>query len=353
MNKLAGTDVIVLMKAALKSNDVLKEAQTLTKDDFDRDDLIVNCFYRAMPMGFATPKLHNKLASTDIIKSLESVKKEITSLGLRKAFNYIQNLRNASDEAVKVENQINEFSEFSKRETLSKVANLLAFLSRYTDGASNRDALAETAKNLKTGKLEEASEQIRNTFAKTNSLQPIKNYKKAFVTVKQQIGEGYQMCPKGIYQSGRPIPMALSSCREYCIDSRLNPDGTVGCNYVKWLNDNLLTQEQALNVPDFVEVEQVTVNLKPGERTKFPLSDQDPQDSMMIRDEKLTEKITTVPWEEQLKATHKNVDKREEPKFAPLASDSAIELLLKDVRDVFDEDELDSLEAQLEELLGE
>ncbi|NBO22182.1 hypothetical protein EBU94_02415 [bacterium] len=353
MKKLAGTDVIVLMKAAIKSNDVLKEAQTLTRADFDSDDLIVNCFYRVMPDGFATQNLHTKLASSDIIKSLESIKKEITTQGLRKAFNYIQNLRDASDSAVRMENQINEFRESSKRLTLNKAANLLTFLSKYADGAKNREILAAAAEELKSGKFENASEQIRTTFAQTNSLNTTKNFKKAFVTVRQQIGEGYQMCPKGIYQSGRPIPMALSSCREYCIDARLNPDGTVGCNYVKWLNDNLLTQEQALNVPDFVKVDQVTVNLKPGERTKFPLSDQDPQDSQMIRDEKLTEKITTVPWEEQLKATHKNTEKREDPKFAPVASDSAIELLLKDVRDVFDDDELDTLEAQLMELMGE
>jgi len=47
MKKLAGTDVIVLMKSAIKDNAVLKEAQSLKKDDFENDDLLVNMFFKS------------------------------------------------------------------------------------------------------------------------------------------------------------------------------------------------------------------------------------------------------------------------------------------------------------------
>jgi len=137
------------------------------------------------------------------------------------------------------------------------------------------------------------------------------------------------------------------------VDSRLNPDGSVGCNYVKWLNDHVITQEQALNVYDKMPVEQTTSNLEPGQRTKFPMSDQDSQDMRMIREEKLTETVTTKPWEEQLEASHKknNTDTKEKPTV--LATDEALEKMLKTVREVFDEDELDTLEQQLREAVGE
>lgn len=350
MRKLAGTDVIVLIKTALKDEVVLKEASALSRNDFAKDDLIVNCFYKLCPDGFSSNLLQNKVAGKNLLNSLESVKKEILNSGIRKAFNYLQNVRNASDEAVKLENELNEIQSYSIVEYQHRAAKLINFLAKYVDGENTREVLASSCSKVIRGELDDASKALHQIFARTN---PAQNVRTAFVTIKQQIGEGYQMCPKGIFQSGHPVPMAISSCRDYCVDSRLNPDGSVGCNYVKWLNDHVITQEQALNVYDKMPVEQTTSNLEPGQRTKFPMSDQDSQDMRMIREEKLTETVTTKPWEEQLEASHKknNTDTKEKPTV--LATDEALEKMLKTVREVFDEDELDTLEQQLREAVGE
>jgi hypothetical protein len=350
MRKLAGTDVIVLIKTALKDEIVLREAQTLSRNDFASNDLLTDCFFRICPAGFSSDQFASKTASAEVLKTLEAVKKEILDSGVRKAFNYIQNVRNSEDNAVVLENALNETNKLSKVEFQHRAANLINFLSKYIDGESNRQALASSCTKVIHGELDDASNMLRNIFARSN---PQQNIKTAFVTIKQQIGEGYQMCPKGIFQSGYPVPMPISSCRDYCVDARLNPDGTVGCNYVKWLNDHVITQEQALNIPDKILTEQTTSNLEPGQRTKFPMSDQDSQDMRMVRDEKLTESVTTKSWEEQLSKVHEKSQAGKEDKSTLLASEDALEKLLKNVRDVFDEDDLDNLEQQLREAVGE
>jgi len=208
---------------------------------------------------------------------------------------------------------------------------------------------------INQGKIDEAAEDIRSIFASKNQTD---NVRTAFVTIKQQVGEGYQMCPKAIYQSGYPIPMEISNCRNYCIDARLHPDGTVGCNYVKWLNENLITQEQALNLFDKMDYDKDEIkfmNLDKGVRTNFPMSDQDSQDMRILRDEKLTKNVTSKPWEQQLEEKHQKTEKREdvESKNSIVASDSAIEKILSEMRDVFDEDDLDTLEEQIRAATGD
>jgi hypothetical protein len=350
MRKLSGTDVIVLIKTALKDEIVLREAQSLSRNDFASNDLLTDCFFRICPEGFSSNQFSDKTASAEILKTLEAVKKEILDSGVRKAFNYLQNVRNAEDNAVILENELNDTKKLSKVEFQYKASNLINFLSKYVDGEANRQSLASSCTKVIHGELDDASNMLRGIFARSN---PEQNIKTAFVTIKQQIGEGYQMCPKGIFQSGHPVPMAISSCRDYCVDSRLNPDGTVGCNYIKWLNDHVITQEQALNVPDKILSKQTTSNLEPGQRTKFPMSDQDSQDMRVIRDEKLTESVTTKPWEEQLSKIHEKSQSGKVDKSTLLASEDALEKMLKNVRDVFDEDDLDTLEQQLREAIGE
>lgn len=353
MKKLAGTDVIVLIKAAINDSAVLKEAQTLQASDFNADDLIVNYFFNAYPNGFSSNEFSNsdKTAVATTLDSMTRIKKEITNQGLRKAHNLLQNVRNASNEVVLLENSVNEYYPESGVETQFKAAKLVSFLSKYVDGQPNKIALSSAVSDINSGNLESASKTIHKIFSNAG----MTNTRQAFVTIKNQVGEGYQMCAKGIYQSGQPIPMAMSNCREYCIDARLEPDGTVGCNYLKWLNENLITQEQACNLFDKLPagVKDVEyMNLDKGVRTKFPMSDQDSQDMRIIREEEKTKEITMKPWEEQLeKANEKPMEKFEKPK--PLASDSAIELLLQDMRDVFDEDELDTLEEEIRAITGE
>jgi hypothetical protein len=171
----------------------------------------------------------------------------------------------------------------------------------------------------------------------------------AFTTLKNQVGESYQLCAKGIYIWGQPVPMALSNCREYCIDVRKNPDGTIGCNYLKWLNENLTTQQQALNIFDKMPVEQDTMNLEKDQRTKFPMSDQDPLDSHMKR----LDKSNYDSWEVQLEEEHAKSKGTKPTTTKRIFSDKALDALLKDTRDAFDEEDLDVLENQIRASVGE
>ncbi len=187
---------------------------------------------------------------------------------------------------------------------------------------------------------------IENIHAVYARNYPEKNVKLAFTTLKNQMGESYQLCAKGIYHSGYPVPMPVSSCREYCIDVRKNPDGTVGCNYLKWLNENLTTNEQAMNFFDKIPVEHEKMNLEDGERSRFPMSDQDSQETKVRR----LDKLENEPFEKQLDKFHGKEKKAEKSEETP---DEAIEALLKDAREAFDDDDLDTLEQLLREAMGE
>jgi hypothetical protein len=351
MKKLTGTDVITLIKASSK-NEVMNEAINLSIEDFNHDDLIVKTFFASFPQGFKNQKFASS-NKEEIANQFLQLKKEITEYSLRKAYNLIQNARSANNDVVKCENVVLDSEPLNPLQSQFKAAQLTDFLSKFVDGKEKQQTLSNAHDAINAGELEKASDYVYQVFAGVN-----KNIRTAFTTIKNQIGESYQLCPKGIYIWGSPRPMALSNCREYCIDARLHPDGTVSCNYLKWLNDNLMTQEQALNVPDKMKYndgdsdgEIEYMELPKGVRTKFPMSDQDSQDSRIIRDVKNN---TKESWESQLEKEHEKASKRDKPEQAPkIISDSAIELLLKDIRDNFDDDDLDVLEAEIRKAMGE
>jgi hypothetical protein len=350
MKKLTGTDVITIVKASKKLS-VLEEAKTLSPTDFNQDDIIVKAFYSSFPEGFKSEKYAS--ADPDVLaKKFASIKSEVVNYGLRKAFNLIQGARSANNEAVKLENVTMEMKTESSFDCQVKAANLINFLAKYADGIERKKALSEAYNHVIQNKLENASETIRNVFSGTKN-----NTRTAFVTVKNQDGEAYQLCPKGIYIWGSPRPMALSNCREHCIDAKLHRDGNVSCNYLKWLNDTMVTQSQALNAGERMayndgksEIEYM--QLQDGERTKFPMSDQDSQDSRIKRENSAN---TKESWEAQLEAKRKKTDvKKEAPaKKTNIMTDSAIEVLLNDAREAFDDNDLDTLEEEIRKSLGE
>ena len=348
MKKITGSDIITLVKSSMKNEDLMGDLTKLASNDFDSEDLIVKMFFKEFPQGFAT----KKFAQVDRAKLtgvLSSIKKEIYTHGLRKAHSLIQNIRNSSNEAVKLENETGEFNHEKIGLNQIKAAGLISFLSKYIDGETNRQSLASSLDDIHSENFKEAGEKIHKVFS---NLYPDKNIKLAFTTLKNQVGESYQLCAKGIYNYGSPIPMAISNCRDYCIDVRKHPDGTIGCNYLKWLNENLITNEQALNLFDKMPYgsEYETNNLEKGERTKFPMSDQDSQDKRIKREEKLTNNITLKPWEEKLEEKNKKAPSIKVTQ-KPAMSDEAIEALLKNARDVFDDDDLDTLEEQIQAMM--
>lgn len=342
MQKFSGNDIITIIRTSQKNNEVLKEASSLNRSDFN-DDLLVDYFFEAHPDGFASAEApYSKTAD-----ALSLIKKQIVDRGIRKAFFNVQLLNgNHQNLAATLENEVGQYhsaNSFKKETMQNKTAGLTNFLSTYVSGEKNKTLLKAASKKIEENSYQEAAELIKSAFINTTDGMT----KTAFVTVKQQIGENYQMCPKAIYQSGRPIPMAISNCREYCIDSRLHPDGSVGCNYVKWLNENLITQKQALNLFDTVKISQETMNLEKNQRSKFPMSDQDSLDSRIKRENNTSEQS----WEEQLEQSHKITPKTAEPSDV-VYTNSALEKLLENCREVFDEDDLDFLEARLNEEMG-
>lgn len=345
MKKLTGSDIIALIKSSMKDDTLKGELKALASTDFDNDDILVKFFFRAFPEGFRSSGFHNADSDslTAFAGAMFNIKKEISNYGLRKAHNLLQNVRDASDQAVAMDNEVNEAVPTGDASSQIKAAQLVNFLSKYVDGHPNREALAGAVEDINAGRLKEASENIHAVYARNY---PEKNVKLAFTTLKNQMGESYQLCAKGIYHSGYPVPMPVSSCREYCIDVRKNPDGTVGCNYLKWLNENLTTNEQAMNFFDKIPVEHEKMNLEDGERSRFPMSDQDSQETKVRR----LDKLENEPFEKQLDKFHGKEKKAEKLEETP---DEAIESLLKDAREAFDEDDLDTLEQLLREAMGE
>lgn len=350
MKKLTGTDVITIIKAS-KDQNVLNDAKKLSSNDFNQDDVIVKTFFASFPEGFKS----NKYASTNVdalAKEFTALKSEIVNYGLRKAHNLIQNARSKDNEAVKLENTTLDSQIMSSFDNQLKAAQTVNFLSKYIDGIEKKKVLAEAYDSIMKNDLENASEAIKEVFSGAK-----RNTRTAFVTVKNQDGEAYQLCPKGIYIWGSPRPMAISNCREYCIDAKLHPDGTVSCNYLKWLNDTMITHKQALNIGDHMDyndgkTEIEYMELPKGVKTKFPMSDQDPQDSKIDRSVKSN---TEESWESQLEKEHKkfNSISKEPAKKISIISDAAIEVLLNDAREAFDENDLDTLEAEIRKAMGE
>ena len=345
MKKLTGSDIITIAKSASNA-EVMKEAQNLTLSDFDTDDITVRFFLKAFPEGFRSSALNDKNLRGSFISTLENIKKEVEGHALRKAHNLLQNIKYSNNQAVQFDNLASEEEQIDSLSSQIKSAQIINFLSKYTSGIDNKNALSEAYRDINKGNIDQAAKNIRNVYS---NIFPQKNIKTAFVTLKNQVGEGYQLCPKGIYIWGAPRPMAISNCREHCIDSRIHPDGTVGCNYLKWMNDNLITQEQAKNLFDTIKVAQDTMNLEKGERTKFPFSDQDSLDTRIRRNDDLVNES----WESQLEKSHKDYEKIKPEKTKAITTDAAIEILLKESRDVFDEDELDNLELEIRKFMGD
>lgn len=346
MKKLTGTDIITLMKSSIKDDSIKNDLANLDKKDFDSDDMLVNFFYKVYPKGFSSASFQNtdKKTVTAFSSLMSKIKSEICNQGLRKSFNLLQNIKNANNKAVEVDNKFNDYSPIGDIDDQFKAAKIVRFLSKYISGADNKIALSNVYNQINSFEIDKATEGLHSVYARTN---PSKNIKLAFTTLKNQVGEPYQMCPKGIYIWGNPVPMALSDCRDYCIDSKKQPDGTVSCNYLKWLNDTLITSEQAMNLFDKITVDHETMNLEKGQRTKYPKSEQDPLDSKIIRKDKLVDES----FENQL---DKNRTKNSETKNTKkILSDKAIEALLKDSREVFEDDELVNLESLIREAVGE
>jgi len=118
---------------------------------------------------------------------MELIKTEVSSVGLRKAYNLLQNIRNTFNEAVCQENLILNTDKIDDGQMQIKAAKILNFLSKYVDGNENKNKIKKALSDVHAFNIKVAAEEVREVYS---SLNPSKNVKLAFVTLKNQMGEG-------------------------------------------------------------------------------------------------------------------------------------------------------------------
>ena len=82
------------------------------------------------------------------------------------------------------------------------------------------------------------------------------------------------MCPKGKFNGSNnsgAVPMEISKCRENCIDSRVDADGRVSCNYQAWLTASFEPHDKVmarLDVSRHPDNEANLLNIEEGKRKR-------------------------------------------------------------------------------------
>lgn len=343
MKKLTGTDLAHIIKASINNEELKKEASLINANDYVEDDVAVKYFLKVFPGGLSGESF-KKATSEKVIKvasNMTEIRDNVYNIGLRKAHALLQNVAGIESDLVTFDNKLESVNESDDINIRIKSAKLLNFLSKYASSSRHKETLSEASKNVVSGEISKAMDKIKTVFSK----QDIVNNRIAHVTVKQQEGLGYQMCPKSIYIFGKPSPMEISSCRDYCIDVRIDPDGSVGCNYSNWINSNVITQNEALNLFDKLATDQVTMNLEKGQRSKFPASDEDSLETMLNHTGQDIEN-----FEDALENSRKKSDAKPVTKKVKV-EEKSIEELLEGHHEYFSDDELDNLEEMLRKSL--
>ena len=97
----------------------------------------------------------------------------------------------------------------------------------------------------------------------------------AYTTLETQGGEGYLLCPKGLTEMGRAVPMEISKCRDHCVDSRTSREGKTTCHFAHWLkvaadsNANVMARLEVQRNPDN---DLTLITIAEGERSR-PIKD--------------------------------------------------------------------------------
>ena len=248
----------------------------LENDDFDHADPIVDKFmnmggpkhvvkiFKINSPDDITEAMHH-LASTLQETRLALVRKE-----LRKIFASLQSVLDTDNDAVRLERTASKIKTASKGfhqgESLCGVESLLKI-------ANNKEynTLVDVEKMISAGGyvfLSRAAEIVKNMY---ESYSTPRNTRVAYTTLATQDGEPYLMCPKGIYINGQAVPMETSKCRENCIDSRKERDGSVSCNYQAWIKQSFQTHDVVMGRLDTTrhpDNEANLLNIEEGKRKR-------------------------------------------------------------------------------------
>ncbi len=248
----------------------------LGNDDFDHSDPIVEKF-----MGMGGPKHVVKIFKIDspediskamhhLANTLNETRLALVRTELRKIFASLQSALDINNEAVKLERTASKIKTssrgFHQGEALSGVESL-------TKIANNKEleALVDVEKMICAGGyvfMSRAAEIVKNMY---ESYSTPRNTRVAYTTLATQDGEPYLMCPKGIYINGQAVPMEVSKCRENCIDSRKERDGSVSCNYQAWIKQSFQTHDVVMGRLDTTrhpDNEANLLNIEEGKRKR-------------------------------------------------------------------------------------
>jgi len=248
----------------------------LENDDFDHADPIVDKF-----MNMGGPKHVVKIFKinspddiTEAMHHLASKLKEtrlaLVRKELRNIFASLQSALDINNDAVKLERTASKMKTasrgFHQGESLCGVESLLKI-------ANNKEynTLVDVEKMISAGGyvfLSRASEIVKNMY---ESYSAPRNTRVAYTTLATQDGEPYLMCPKGIYTNGQAVPMETSKCRENCIDSRKEKDGSVSCNYQAWIKQSFQSHDVVMGRLDTTrhpDNEANLLNIEEGKRKR-------------------------------------------------------------------------------------
>ena len=249
---------------------------SLENDDFDHADPIVDKFmnmggpkhvvkiFKINSPDDITEAMHH-LASTLQETRLALVRKE-----LRKIFASLQSVLDTDNDAVKLERTASKIKTasrgFHQGESLCGVESLLKIANK-----KEYNTLVDVEKMISAGGyvfLSRAAEIVKNMY---ESYSTPRNTRVAYTTLATQDGEPYLMCPKGIYINGQAVPMETSKCRENCIDSRKERDGSVSCNYQAWIKQSFQTHDVVMGRLDTTrhpDNEANLLNIAEGKRKR-------------------------------------------------------------------------------------
>lgn len=176
------------------------------------------------------PEIDNKMATA----SNNSHNNEAEALAcLRYAYHNAVKSHASMNEAIAAEDLDANVSDLSQIQHRIEAASALE---KYAELSPDNRGVADDIEYLL---LEGSEKSIRQACAFIRSIyassMPKSNVRLAYTTINTQSNEPYLMCPKAQKQIGQAMPMEISKCRDYCIDSRRSVDGHVSCAYKDWL----------------------------------------------------------------------------------------------------------------------
>lgn len=277
--KLLGTGLLEMLRESIDSmKDKFSHSSfmpadspffVLKKSDFEvENDPIINEFFRVGNLEKVVAMNSEEL--TKLANHLGNFRKKIIATNLRSAFNSLKNMTDVNDDAVKLERVASKLDKRSSGawqiNALNNIDNALKV--SYANEAKSLSFARELVLSGNFEYIKSASSLIKNVF---DTNMPVKNIKVAYTSLSTQDNMPYLLCPKGNFQGVGAVPMEVTKCRENCIDSRVDKDGTVTCAYQSWLESSFEPQNKVLARLDssrHPDNEENSLNLKDGERSK-------------------------------------------------------------------------------------